>query len=68
MRKTNVTVLIDVEIYDKREVIQACRAQMKRDGVKPWRLTAEQAVQYLIDPSTMPGCTVLESSVYGGHF
>ena len=58
-----VAILVSVRCHDKRAVIEAARDNARAQGIKSppirdWR----DAVQWLIDPGAIPGCTVLESS------
>ena len=68
MKKECITIKVDVEVWGKRAVIKAARDMCRRDKLAPGTITDWQsAVQYLIDPGSLPGCDILQSSINGHH-
>ena len=63
MNTITVSITVDVEIYDCALVIRAARQRARSDRIRLGRsLTAVEAVQYLVDPGVLPGCSVLQST------
>lgn len=72
--KNIFTFEIEVDVYDREQLYDAARAQVIKGGIEPEQVDdylkpqgevdVPNCLVMLLDPGTVPGCSVQESTAY----